>query len=125
MDSVYGNGVLPRWVSPFRDPWINAYLQLPKAYRSLSRLSSAPGAKAFALRPYQLDRLALDSPFANEFKNKIVVLFLKLISQFCYSVFKVLSQNKLRSLSFPLSKRKGGGLKWTRTTDLALIRRAL
>ena len=39
------------WVSPFRNPWINAHLQLPKAYRSLSRLSSAPGAKAFALRP--------------------------------------------------------------------------
>ena len=45
----------PRWVSSFRDPRINAYLQLPEAYRSLSRLSSAPSAKAFALRPCSLD----------------------------------------------------------------------
>ena len=47
------------WVSPFRNPWINAHLQLPKAYRSLSRLSSAPSAKAFALRPSSLDRFNL------------------------------------------------------------------
>ena len=45
----------PRWVSSFRDLRINAYLQLPEAYRSLSRLSSAPSAKAFALRPCSLD----------------------------------------------------------------------
>ena len=44
------------WVSPFRNLRIKAYLQLPAAYRSLSRLSSAPSAKAFALRPYSLDR---------------------------------------------------------------------
>ena len=50
-DSVYGTGVLLQWVSPFRNLRINAYLQLPAAYRSLSRLSSAPSAKAFALRP--------------------------------------------------------------------------
>jgi hypothetical protein len=42
-------------VSSFRDLRINAYLQLPEAYRSLSRLSSAPSAKAFALRPCSLD----------------------------------------------------------------------
>ena len=39
-------------VSPFRNLRINVYLQLPAAYRSLSRLSSAPSAKAFALRPF-------------------------------------------------------------------------
>ena len=49
--SAYGTGVLLQWVSPFRNLRINAYLQLPAAYRSLSRLSSAPSAKAFALRP--------------------------------------------------------------------------
>ena len=37
-------------ISPFRNPRIDAYLRLPVAYRSLSRLSSAPSAKAFALR---------------------------------------------------------------------------
>ena len=45
----------PRWVSSFRNLRINAYLQLPEAFRSLSRLSSAPSAKAFALRPCSLD----------------------------------------------------------------------
>ena len=45
----------PEWVSSFRNLRINAYLQLPEAFRSLSRLSSAPSAKAFALRPCSLD----------------------------------------------------------------------
>ena len=40
------------WVSPFRNLRITDYLHLPAAYRSLSRLSSAPSAKAFALRPF-------------------------------------------------------------------------
>ena len=39
------------WVSPFRNLRIKGYLLLPEAYRSLSRLSSAPSAKAFPLRP--------------------------------------------------------------------------
>ena len=41
-----------RWVSPFGNLRIIAHLQLPEAYRSLSRPSSAPDAKAFPLRPY-------------------------------------------------------------------------
>ena len=40
----------PMWVSPFRNLRIKDYLHLPAAYRSLSRLSSAPSAKAFTLR---------------------------------------------------------------------------
>ena len=31
-----------RWVVPFGHPWIKAYLQLPMAFRSLSRPSSPP-----------------------------------------------------------------------------------
>ena len=42
----------PHWVAPFRDPWIKGCLLLPKAFRSLPRLSSAPSAKAFSLRPF-------------------------------------------------------------------------
>ena len=45
-------------VSPFRNPRIKAHLRLPAAYRSLSRLSSAPGAKASALRPCCLTSFA-------------------------------------------------------------------
>ena len=43
------------WVPPFGNPWIIAYLQLPKAYRRLSRPSSAPSAKASTVRPFYLD----------------------------------------------------------------------
>ena len=46
---------LPRRVSPFRHPRIVAYLRLPAAFRSLSRLSSALSAKASSLRPSLLD----------------------------------------------------------------------
>ena len=49
-DSTYVDGVLLRRVSPFGNLRINAHLQLPEAYRSLSRPSSAPDAKAFPLR---------------------------------------------------------------------------
>ena len=48
-DSLYDTF---RWVSPFGNLRIEAYLQLPEAYRSLSRPSSAPDAKAFPLRSY-------------------------------------------------------------------------
>ena len=37
-------------IAPFGHLRINAYLRLPAAFRSLSRPSSAPGAKAFPLR---------------------------------------------------------------------------
>ena len=51
-DSAY---VTLRWVSPFGNLRISAHLQLPEAYRSLSRPSSAPDAKAFPLRSFMLD----------------------------------------------------------------------
>ena len=54
-DSPHADTVLPCRVSPFGDLRIKAYLQLPEAYRSLSRPSSAPDAKAFPLRSFQLD----------------------------------------------------------------------
>ena len=42
-------------VSPFGYPGITAYLQLPRAFRSLSRPSSAISALASTLRSYSLD----------------------------------------------------------------------
>ena len=54
---MHVTGVLLQWVPPFGNLRIEAYLQLPEAYRSLSRPSSAPDAKAFPLRSYQLDLL--------------------------------------------------------------------
>ena len=51
-DSAYDDRVLLCRVSPFGNLRIYAHLQLPEAYRSLSRPSSAPNAKAFPLRSY-------------------------------------------------------------------------
>ena len=48
-------------VAPFGYPRINGYLLLPEAFRSLSRPSSAPDAKAFPLRSFQLDLLVAKS----------------------------------------------------------------
>ena len=49
MDSRYVPWFFAMGVSPFGNLRIEAYLQLPAAYRSLSRPSSAPDAKAFTL----------------------------------------------------------------------------
>ena len=54
MDSSYGTWRLSMWVSPFGYLRINGYLLLPAAFRSLSRPSSAPSARASALRPFCL-----------------------------------------------------------------------
>ena len=40
----------PMWIAPFGHLRINVCLQLPAAFRSLPRPSSAPSAKAFPLR---------------------------------------------------------------------------
>ena len=57
MDSRYVPWLFTMGVSPFGNPRIEAYLQLPVAYRSLSRPSSAPDAKAFTLCSYSLELL--------------------------------------------------------------------
>ena len=51
-DSVYDVQAFPVRVSPFGNLRIKGYLLLPVAYRSLSRPSSAPDAKAFSLRSF-------------------------------------------------------------------------
>ena len=55
MDSRYAPWLFTMGVSPFGNPRIEAYLQLPVAYRSLSRPSSAPDAKAFTLCSLSLE----------------------------------------------------------------------
>ena len=50
MDLLYDDMGLPYRVSPFGYLRIVAYVQLPEAFRSLSRPSSALSAKAFTLR---------------------------------------------------------------------------
>ena len=55
MDLRYVPWLFTMGVSPFGNPRIEAYLQLPAAYRSLSRPSSAPDAKAFTLCSLSLE----------------------------------------------------------------------
>ena len=134
----------PRWVSSFRNLRINAYLQLPEAYRSLSRLSSAPSAKAFALRPCSLDHIKQISfeiglyPLDSLLPTKIIVtlpfeivIFLKkeltiiFVSQLLFS-FQGTSwwcPSKPGLPKFGFSSH--GGPKWTRTIDLTIISRVL
>ena len=64
MDSARGDGGIPRRVSPFRHPRIAGHLLLPAAFRSLSRLSSAPGAKASALCSLLLNPLLSFAAFS-------------------------------------------------------------
>ena len=59
MDSCMDDRSLSCRVPPFRHPRIFAYLQLPVAFRSLSRLSSALSAKASTLRSYLYDLWSL------------------------------------------------------------------
>ena len=54
-DSTQVDRVLLCRVSPFGNLRINGHLHLPEAFRSLSRPSSAPDAKAFPLRSFALD----------------------------------------------------------------------
>ena len=56
---IWMHRVLPMRVSPFRHPRLSGYLLLPAAFRSLSRLSSAPSAKASALCSSSLDLSSL------------------------------------------------------------------
>ena len=52
------------WVVPFGNPRIKDYLHLPQAYRSLSRPSSPPRAKASAMCPFLLSYYQHTFPFS-------------------------------------------------------------
>ena len=120
----------PRRVPPFGYPWINAYVQLPKAFRSLSRPSSAISAMASTLRSYLLD-------LAMYFRLHVRSAILLRLFRDRFAFFRVLLlflcsfQGALRfrvSSLLPSAFAFGigvGGLEWTRTTDLSLIRRVL
>ena len=94
-------------VSPFRHPRIDGYLLLPGAFRSLSRLSSAPSAKASAPRLIRLTSPACIALHAGgrllllicclfllvaahfRMRHLDVLIMLGLSSLFQYAVFKV------------------------------------
>ena len=61
-------------VPPFGYPGIKAYLQLPQAFRSLSRPSSAISAMASTLRSFMLDLASTVLPFLRllRWKNNLI-----------------------------------------------------
>ena len=74
--STHVDRVLLCRVSPFGNLRVEAYVQLTAAYRSLSRPSSAPDAKAFPLRSFQLDLVGADfvsfvSPLAGKLTHSV------------------------------------------------------
>ena len=60
MYSVYDDSASHCRIAPFGILRINVCLRLPVAYRCLPRPSSAPDAKAFPLRSFQLDLLSCE-----------------------------------------------------------------
>ena len=64
-DSAHADRVLLCRVSPFGNLRVKAYVQLTAAYRSLSRPSSAPDAKAFPLRSFSLDLVLAFTNYAS------------------------------------------------------------
>ena len=61
------------WVVPFGNLWIKGHLHLPAAYRSLSRPSSPPRAKASAMRPCLL--LVLPTTYGRYILSALTLLF--------------------------------------------------
>ena len=92
-------------VSPFGNPRIEAYLQLPVAYRSLSRPSSAPSAKAFSLRSFSLELSLISVLFSITWVSQIgyvVFLFRYVVVSHFFQLFR--KTNLLIDFSF-LSSR--------------------
>ena len=74
-------------VVPFGNLRIKGYLHLPEAYRSLSRPSSPPRAKASAMRPYLLSFIARDHFLWKEMNPMVryILLALTKFTFFCTS----------------------------------------
>ena len=83
-------GHYPSRVPPFGYLRITAYLQLPEAFRSLSRPSSAISAMASTLRSYSLDLAILCSAFLRllRCKAKVCDFSLSIVSFVRLSTFK-------------------------------------
>ena len=136
--STQDTGVWLQWVPPFGYPRINAYLQLPEAFRSLSRPSSAPDAKASPLRPSSLDLSSRKSPSGSVWFSSLRELcklhFLYLLRYLLPDLTNASTSIKSLSVAllacfsvvqFSRCKAGNGGPKWARTTDLTIISRTL
>ena len=96
-------GHYPSRVPPFGNLRIKAYLQLPEAYRSLSRPSSAISAMASTLRSYSLDLLPnLHSTLLRLLRGQMEALVLSIVR--CFNSFLCSFQGAIEVL-FETSKR--------------------
>ena len=93
MDSVHADRVLLCRVSPFGNLRIKAHLRLPEAFRSLSRPSSAPSAKAFPLRPLQLDQL-----FSGYLSISRIIRVISVLLAICSTIFRSYPNNFQKNL---------------------------
>ena len=84
-------------VAPFGHPRINGYVRLPAAFRSLSRPSSAPSAKAFTLRSFSLDLAASMLAYID---TSHFIAFLDLSKHFSYRL-RFLSRARCAGNLFP------------------------
>ena len=177
-DSTQDLWAFPTGVSPFGYLRIKTHLQLPAAFRSLSRPSSAPSAKAFPLRSFLLDQSWFSQELLWQPLSAFIVIFHYPFAKtekplncpfkcllyrclfFSFVQFSMCSflwgqapwwrrtesncrppackagalpaelrphipSVGLSSLSPPFPSSENGGPKWTRTTDLTIISRAL
>ena len=96
-------------VAPFGNPGIKDYLHLPPAYRSLSRPSSPPRAKASTVCPCLLSLSLTLLPFIAKIEAHVGLIYLQLALFFCYFTFLKLSNTSkiffypLRSLSWRIT----------------------
>ena len=103
-DSTHADRVLLCRVSPFGNLRVKAYVQLTAAYRSLSRPSSAPDAKAFPLCSSSLELLCTSSDILcvlvclNCCVSRFTVTFFA--SKIVFFVYPILRKDLLFSLSF-------------------------
>ena len=104
MDSVTDDGFLCRRVSPFGNLRIDAYVPLPGAYRSLSRPSSAPDAKAFPLCSFSLNLLVLKNYAGSIRFPSVEIAFTQFASNFCL----LLPSCLLSLFSFQCAGRRNG-----------------
>ena len=93
MDSVHADRVLLCRVSPFGNLRIKAHLRLPEAFRSLSRPSSALSAKAFPLRPLQLDQL-----FSGYLSISRIIRVISVLLAICSTIFRSYPNNFQKNL---------------------------
>ena len=89
-------------VAPFGNLGIKGYLHLPQAYRSLSRPSSPPRAKASTVCPCLLSLSLTLLPFIAKIEARVGLIYLQLASIFLLLYFFEVVPIRQRSFFYPL-----------------------